>query len=428
MSNFTKETISDLLFQNVDSIVIVDAQNGTYQSVKRTGLFENIIKENGSYNDLLEKLWFHFNNSSNKITDDYHVFLPMLGKFSGKYANKINCVYNDEVHIVQISIYPLTNDNAKYLFLLDELDNSEYVRNYMSQKKVDTIQNTYLFSMYVDLIKDSTSSINVSEISKDSMHYEVSYSTWRNTIVNMFLPEDQNLFLERTAPEYLKKTLLPGKTASFDCQMKNLEGVFIWVKLIFSRAQTTNEDDFRFVFMVQNIHDESIKLLDIIKKYEELASTDTLTKIYNRVRIETEIENAIDSLKSKDKISLMMFDIDYFKRVNDNFGHSVGDVVLKQFVNVVNDFFKLYNIKMGRWGGEEFLCVCYGNSFEQIKELAENVRKKIESVNFDSIGNLTCSIGITELKSDDTLKILFDRVDCAMYEAKLNGRNCVVSK
>ena len=112
--------------------------------------------------------------------------------------------------------------------------------------------------MYVDLIKDSTSSINVSEISKDSMHYEVSYSTWRNTIVNMFLPEDQNLFLERTAPEYLKKTLLPGKTASFDCQMKNLEGVFIWVKLIFSRAQTTNEDDFRFVFMVQNIHQQTL--------------------------------------------------------------------------------------------------------------------------------------------------------------------------
>ena len=167
MSIFTKESISDLLFQNIDSIVIVDAQNGTYQSIKRTGLFVNIIQENGSYNDLLEKLWFHFNNSADKISDDYHVFLPMLGKFSGKYANKINCVYNDEVHIVQISIYPLNNENAKYLFLLDELDNSEYVRNYMSQKKVDTIQNTYLFSMYVDLIKDSTNSINVSEISKD---------------------------------------------------------------------------------------------------------------------------------------------------------------------------------------------------------------------------------------------------------------------
>ncbi|MBE6360053.1 MAG: GGDEF domain-containing protein, partial [Treponema bryantii] len=58
MSDSIKENISDLLFQNVDSIVIVDAQNGTYQSVKRTGLFENIIKENGNYNDLLEKLWF----------------------------------------------------------------------------------------------------------------------------------------------------------------------------------------------------------------------------------------------------------------------------------------------------------------------------------------------------------------------------------
>ena len=71
--------------------------------------------------------------------------------------------------------------------------------------------------------------------------------------------------------------------------------------------------------MVQNIHDESIKLLDMIKKYEELASTDSLTKIYNRVRIETEIENAIESLKVKDNIFLMRLDIDYFKKVNDNF-------------------------------------------------------------------------------------------------------------
>lgn len=350
MSDFTKENISDLLFQNVDSIVIVDAQKGSYQAVKRTGLFEKIIQDTGSYNDLLKRLWFNINNGSNQISMDYQVFVPMLGKFSGKYSNKINFLYEDVIHCVQIAIYPLDTQNTQYLFLLDELDNSEYVRNYMSQKKVDTIQNTYLFSMYVDLIKDSTSSINVSEISKDSMHYEVSYSTWRNTIVNMFLPEDQNLFLERTAPEYLKKNLLPGKTASFDCQMKNLEGDYIWVKLIFSRVQTTNEDDFRFVFMVQNIHDESIKLLDMIKKYEELASTDSLTKIFNRVRIETEIENAIESLKVKDNIFLMMFDIDYFKKVNDNFGHSVGDVVLKQFVTVVNDYFEPYNIKMGRWG------------------------------------------------------------------------------
>ena len=61
MSDFTKENISDLLFQNVDSIVIVDAQKGSYQAVKRTGLFEKIIQDTGSYNDLLKRLWFNIN-------------------------------------------------------------------------------------------------------------------------------------------------------------------------------------------------------------------------------------------------------------------------------------------------------------------------------------------------------------------------------
>ena len=76
--------------------------------------------------------------------------------------------------------------------------------------------------------------------------------------------------------------------------MKNLKGVFIWVKLIFSRTNTTNEDDFRFVFMVQNIHDNSIKLFETLKKYEDLASKDALTSVFNHGRIETEISNAIE--------------------------------------------------------------------------------------------------------------------------------------
>ena len=427
MTDFTTETISNFLYSKVDSIIIVDIQNSDYQAIKRTGVFEKIIAPNGNYHELIKKLWFHFNKSSNKISEDYQIFLPMLGKFSGKYSNKINFVLDDVIHIVQLSIYPLNEQNTKYMFLLDELDNSKYIRDFMAHKKVDTIHNTFLFSMYVDLLKDTTSSINVTEISNDPMHYDVSYSTWRETIVNMFLPEDQSLFLERTAPEYLKKNLLPGRTASFDCQMKNLKGIFIWVKLIFSRAETTNDDDFRFVFMVQNIHDDSIKLFDTLKKYEILASQDALTNIFNRGRIETEIENAIETLKmNNENISLMMLDIDYFKRVNDMFGHSVGDNVLKQFTKTIKDFFKAHNVKIGRWGGEEFVCICYESIFEQVKILAENLRKKIESTKFEQVGTLTCSIGVTKLKKDDTPLIVFNRADAAMYKAKNKGRNCVI--
>lgn len=427
MSVYSAECVSDLLYKKVDSIIIVDANKNTYETIKKTGFFEKFIDDSGSYNDLIEKLWFHFANSSAKITDDYHVFVPTIGKFSGKYSNRLNLVFDEEAHIVQITIYPLDSDNTTYVFVLDELDKSEYVREFLTDSKVDTIQNTYLFSMYVDLIKDTTNSINVSEISSEPVNYDVTYSAWRMMIVNMIWPEDQGLFLERTDPEYLKKNLQPGRTTSFDCQMKNLEGVFIWVKLIFSRAKTTNAEDFRFVFMVQNIHEDSIKLFDTLKKYEDLASKDTLTSIYNHGRIETEITNAVELFKSKgEKVSLMMLDIDYFKTVNDKFGHAVGDIVLKQFAKLIRDYLEPYDIKAGRWGGEEFVCVCYGKDLEEIKELAEKLRERIAQESFEKIGSLTCSLGLTQIHQGDDSASIFDRVDKAMYDAKSGGRNCVM--
>ena len=426
MSDYTKETVSNLFYEKVDAIIIVDAQKDSYHTVKKRGLFESFLEPDGNYENLIEKLWFHFNDNSNKIADDYHVFIPMIGQFTGKYVDRIKLRIDGQIRLIQISIYPIDDNSNKYMFFLDELDNSEYLREFLTDKKIDTIQSSYLFSMYVDLIKDIAYSINVTEISSNPQNYDVKYSTWRMMIVNMIWPEDQNLFLERTDPEYLKKNLLPGRTASFDCQMKNLEGVFIWVKLIFSRTNTNNEDDFRFVFMVQDIHENSMQLFETLKKYEELASKDTLTSVYNHGRIETEISNAIEDFKSNGtQVSLMMLDIDFFKEVNDKFGHSVGDVVLKQFVNFVVDFLKPYNIKTGRWGGEEFVCVCYGMEFEKVKQLADQLRQKISEADFESIGSLTCSIGLTEVKPGDNAKGIFDRVDKAMYEAKTNGRNCV---
>ena len=234
MSVYTKESISDLLFQKIDSIIIVDAEKDTYQTVKKQGLFETFVENEGSYKSLVEKLWFNLNGSPKKITDDYHVFIPMMGKFKGKYVDRVNLNIDEKTHLVQISIYPIDESCTKYVFILDELDNSEYLRDFLTDRKIDTIQNTFLFSMYVDLIKDISYSINITEISNNPQNYDVKYTTWRQMIVNMIWPDDQKLFLERTDPEYLKKNLEPGRATSFDCQMKNLEGVFIWVKLIFT--------------------------------------------------------------------------------------------------------------------------------------------------------------------------------------------------
>jgi diguanylate cyclase (GGDEF)-like protein len=427
MGDYTKESVSDLLFQKIDAIIIVDVQKDCYKTIKKAGLFENFLDDEGPYQKLVEMLWFHLNDDSTKIDDDYHVFVPMIGKFKGKYVDKIKLKYQEKTHLVQISIYPVDDKANKYMFILDELDNSENIREFLTGKKIDTIQSSFLFSMYVDLIKDIAYSINVTEISSNPQNYDVKYTVWRTMIVNMIWPEDQKLFMERTEPEYLKKNLEPGRTTSFDCQMKNLNGVFIWVKLIFSRAATTNEDDFRFVFMVQNIHESSLKLFDTLKEYEELASKDPLTSIFNHGRIETEITNSIESANSSGKpVSYMMIDIDHFKTVNDKFGHSTGDIVLKQFVNTIVGFIKDYDIKIGRWGGEEFVCVCYDMDMEKTKFLSKLLKDLIVEVEFEKVGKMTCSIGLTELKKGDTTAVVFDRVDSAMYKAKSQGRNCII--
>ncbi len=429
IENYTLNDIAEIIREEIDAVFLIDAESDSYRAVHQKGIFADIFEKSGKYHDLIEKLWFHFNNSSDAITEDYHVFVPAFGKFNGKYSKRITLVFNGTSHVVQMSLYPL-NDPEKYLMILNELDNSEYIQEFLTKKKIDSIQDTYLFSMYVDLINDTISSISITEISDEPMNAnELSYSQWRLMIVNMIFPEDQPLFLDRTEPEYLKTHLLSGRTTSFDCQMQNLEGVYIWVKLIFSRVETHDENDFRFVFMVQNIHESTVELMSTLKKYEELASKDSLTGIYNRRKTETEFYKAISFKNDTHQpLAIIMIDLDHFKNINDTYGHSVGDDVLKQLAKISVDFLRKYNIKFGRWGGEEFLAVCLGIQLNEAASIAEKFRILIADTNFETIGHITCSIGVTEVKENEEANNAFKRVDEAMYLAKSSGRNCVKIK
>ena len=425
IDNYSYDEAIKFIGNSVDCIIIADDETDRYRTIKKEGMFADYIDDEGDYIELVRKIWYHFNKSSDEITEDYHVFIPNEGKFHGKYSKRVNIVENDITHVVQMSVYPIENKRI-YLFMLDEIDNEMFVNDELTVQKVNTIQNTYLFSMYIDLVQDTTSSISVTEISDDVMQQEIKYSEWRTMIINMIWPDDQPLFLERTDPEYLKKNLAPGRTTSFDCLMMNLEGKYIWVKLIFSRSETSNEDDFRFVFMVQNIHENSIELLETMKKYEHLASRDSLTNVFNHGRMETEIRNALkEKISKKRNVSLMILDIDFFKHVNDKFGHSTGDVTLVQFTNIISDYIKNRSAVLGRWGGEEFVIVCYDTSNYEVYEMAEALRQKVAAENFGKIGQITCSIGVTTLNEDDTFDDAFNRMDRALYNAKSSGRNCV---
>ena len=424
---FTANDVNDVMIENVGAIIVVDPAIDAYKTIVRHGMFETFLSESGIYHDLILDLWFHFNDSNEQVAGDYQIFADNTGVFKNKYSRRLKLYLegDEEPHLVQLTIYPFDNA-SKYIFLLDEFIDNESLQESLTTKKINTIQNSYLFSMYIDLVQDTTSSINVTEISEDVVNYNLKYSDWRMMIVNMIWPEDQEQVLRRTDPEYLKKNFTPGRTSSYDCMMRNLEGKFIWVKLIFSRARTYNEEDYRFVFMVQDINDTSTELMSTLQKYEEKALKDPLTGVYNHGEIEIQLNNAIAYCQKNDApVSVMMLDLDHFKDINDNYGHSAGDTTLKLFAKILLSAASEDELMVGRWGGEEFVIICRGKDSSAAQKIAEKIRNKVEEYIFPDILHITCSIGVTEIKKEDDFASAFDRIDKAMYASKQNGRNQV---
>ena len=426
LNEMTLEKAIDLFKDNVGALVIADSKNDSYKSVVRRGIFNKLVAESGGkYHELIEKLWYHLSKTSDTVSEKYQSFVMTSGSFAGKYSRKVEVMVDDIACIVQVTIYPL-KEKETYLFILDELDDSQSMDETLTTQKVKTFQNTYLFSMYIDLVKDTIHGISVTELSDDVINQELKYTQWRMMIVNAINKDYQGQFLEWSDPEYLKAKFVPGQTASFDCLMTNLEGKEIWVKLIFSRVGTNNPDDYRYIYMVQNINEEAQELRNTLAQYADRASKDPLTAIYNHGRMETEINNAlIDKVAKGEAVSIMIMDIDFFKHVNDNYGHAVGDDTLRHFASLLNDYLSKNNGVVGRWGGEEFVAVCYDADRERAAAIAEDIRQKVAAENFAVVGNITCSIGVTTLNAADDFEKAYRRMDNALYEAKSSGRNCV---
>jgi len=163
------------------------------------------------------------------------------------------------------------------------------------------------------------------------------------------------------------------------------------------------------------------------KKLQKLSIIDSLTGIFNRYKIDTALKQQISySKRHQTPLSLIFFDIDHFKKINDTFGHKAGDEILKEITNLIKTHLREYDI-FGRWGGEEFIIILPNTSLKQAVKVAQKLKSIIENHNFNHIGHLTCSFGVTELTENDTTDSILIRVDSFMYEAKKRGRNNIVS-
>jgi len=161
------------------------------------------------------------------------------------------------------------------------------------------------------------------------------------------------------------------------------------------------------------------------KQLEFLASTDLLTGIYNRRQLLLLLEQAIRlAHRHRRPLSLIFFDIDYFKAVNDQYGHEIGDAILKEVAELVKGAIRQSDI-FGRWGGEEFIVVLHDCSQEEAAKKAEALRRLIAGHTFSNGIRLTCSFGVAGLKDDEDSGSLIRRADEALYRAKQHGRNRV---
>jgi len=196
------------------------------------------------------------------------------------------------------------------------------------------------------------------------------------------------------------------------------------------RYTNVKKDVFDMQNQMMSLEKESESLKSIIIEKNKEAMFDVLTEIPNRLAYEKKSAEEIARWKRfSNPLSLAIWDIDFFKKVNDTYGHKAGDKVLKTIAQLLNERIRETDF-LARFGGEEFVMLLPGTEEEETLRLVNDLRKKVESCGFRYKGSavgITVSCGISAFREGDTLETVFERADNALYKAKENGRNqCVV--
>lgn len=169
--------------------------------------------------------------------------------------------------------------------------------------------------------------------------------------------------------------------------------------------------------------EKRFELEELARSLDKRAATDPLTGLFNRRKFDRSLAGEImRAQRYKTQLSLMLFDIDHFKKVNDDFGHPVGDAVLIELARYTAGHIRNTDL-LARWGGEEFVILSPGNSGPMECLFAGNLLAGFRSLRVADVGTITCSFGVAEFQDGDTAETLLARADDALYRAKSNGRN-----
>ncbi len=253
---------------------------------------------------------------------------------------------------------------------------------------------------------------------------DVHYSFFTNKIH----PEDYSL----TMNSMLHAFKDPENTYEIEYRIQHKDGSYRW---FYDRGRITQwSEDNKPLFVVGIVFDINDK-----KQYEEeleyenihLAqenTLDSLTQVYNRRYVLDELEYRLNRhLSIVSKLSIIMLDVDDFKFINDTFGHLVGDKVLHDVAQIINEAIRGFDL-VGRYGGEEFLVVLPNTEMTEAKLVAQRIIEMITNHDFDIDKEVSISAGVASYEKNDNLTSITDRADRRLLQAKRTGKNKVVTK
>ncbi len=337
--------------------------------------------------------------------ENHHIGTMELGVSPETIQKMLNTAFPDEYHefvvrkdAVDSVVYKSEETNYITSSLSDDFyyDRQAYSANskYWDEAEAELIRKI-IFQINTDpLLIESMQNMNdfAVETKVNQVNYLVSFA-----VVNSFKGDPSAYFISYSANKQL-----PAVRSAYSLNIRLLTLLY----LIFAAVS--------WYFIKSRI------------KFELQANIDPLTLIYNRYKFLEIACMEIEKFRRYGRpLSIILFDLDLFKKVNDNYGHATGDYVLKTVAQIINQN-KRNSDLFARWGGEEFVLLLPETSLQEALAVAERLRKSLSDYDFDKCHQVTASFGVVEIEScDESLDALIEKVDQALYKAKNNGRNRV---
>ena len=341
------DSLVDQLMNLAECIILVDHSTGKYEMIKSNDFFLSIIKEKGTSEELFKVLYLSCRDKNKSFVSEYEEFVELSVFEKNEY--RADFYFENDGKKYLSTMYQVRISPTEVALLLGKRDEHSLSKN-LEVEKADTIQESYLYSMIVDLAEDNCINPNTTEVSSDRQDYmNIQYSQWRLKICNMFKEQDKTLFLRASAPENVINTLEDKAKFHLDIQMMNMQGTFIWVRLSFARMKNFSRENPRFLYTVEDISEDMDQLLKqegLTKAVEE--QNQNLQKAEQErtllfASMSHEIRTPINAIMGMNEIILRDTKDDNIK----SYAQDIKDAS-RLLLNLVNDILDFSKIEAGR--------------------------------------------------------------------------------